>query len=184
MNPPDRILAIDQGTTSSRTLVFDRSARQLSLTQLPTAQLYPHPGWVNQDANEIWSSTLQTVRQALAMARIEPRQVAAIGIANQRETLIVWDRATGHPVHPAIVWQSRQSQPQIDALVARGKSNSIQHITGLVPDAYFTATKLLGSWQIVPNSATRPMRAISCRYGRLLARLEPLWPPRAHHRRD
>jgi glycerol kinase len=169
MNSADCILAIDQGTTSSRALVFDRSARQLSLTQLPTTQLYPHPGWVNQNANEIWSSALQTARQALSIAGIEARQVAAIGIANQRETLIVWDRSTGHPVHPAIVWQSRQSQPQIDALVARGKSESIQRISGLLPDAYFTASKL--AWLL----AERPELRHQADAGDLLAGTVDSW---------
>jgi glycerol kinase len=142
MNAPSHILAIDQGTTSSRAFLFDHTGTQRSVAQMPTTQLYPKPGWVNQDAIEIWNTTLATARQALDTAKVPASLVAAIGIANQRETLVVWERETGLPVHPAIVWQSRQSQPQVDAIVARQQAATYQRITGLVPDAYFTATKL------------------------------------------
>ena len=151
MPAPDHILALDQGTTSSRALLFDRDARQRSLAQLPTTQLFPRPGWVNQDPNEIWATTLQTTREALARAAVHPTSVAAVGIANQRETLIVWDRESGEPVHPALVWQSRQSQSQIDAIIARGMAPTYQRTTGLVPDAYFTASKLAWLLETVPE---------------------------------
>jgi glycerol kinase len=153
MKEPENILALDQGTTSSRAIVFDRECRQRASAQVPTAQIYPEPGWVNQDALEIWSSTLATAREALSQAALAPRDIAAIGIANQRETLVVWDRSTNQPVHPAIIWQSRQSQPQVDALVARGSSERIQRTTGLLPDAYFTATKL--AWLIEEHPELR-----------------------------
>jgi glycerol kinase len=142
MDGADHLLALDQGTSSSRALLFDREAQVVAVAQRPTTQRYPHPGWVNQDPLEIWGTTLAVGREVLASAAVAPARIAAIGIANQRETLVVWDRATGHPVAPAIVWQSRQSQPQVDALVARGMGSTYQSVTGLVPDAYFTATKI------------------------------------------
>ena len=136
------VLALDQGTTSSRAIVFDDQGEVRSLQQQPTTQAYPHPGWVNQDAAEIWRTTLETGRAALRSAGIGAEDVAAIGITNQRETTILWERATGTPVAPAIVWQSRQTSGLVDALVARGMGPTYTQITGLVPDAYFSATKI------------------------------------------
>ncbi|MBW3633143.1 MAG: glycerol kinase GlpK [Chloroflexi bacterium] len=147
------VLALDQGTTSSRAIVFDEVAQMRSVAQRSTTQHFPHPGWVNQDALEIWSTTLATAKDAIQKAGLDGQSVTAIGIANQRETLVVWDRETGNPAAPAIVWQSRQSQPQIDALVARGMSRTYQKSTGLVPDAYFTASKL--AWLLETNSELR-----------------------------
>jgi glycerol kinase len=135
MPTPNHILALDQGTTSSRAILFDEYGHLRSVAQQATTQIYPRPGWVNHDAAEIWSTTLATAREALARAGLSGRDVAAIGIANQRETLVVWDPQTGDPVAPAIVWQSRQSQPQIEALISRGMAETYQHTTGLVPDA-------------------------------------------------
>src|SRR4051794_33598964 len=149
------ILALDQGTTSSRAMVFDENARVRSLAQLPTNQHFPRPGWVNQDAAEIWYTTLTTAREALRQAGLHAQNVAAIGIVNQRETLVVWDRRTSTPAAPAIVWQSRQSQPQIDALLARGLGPSYQTKTGLVPDAYFTASKLAWLLEAEPELRRR-----------------------------
>src|ERR671910_788540 len=142
MGTANHILALDQGTTSSRAMVFDQFAREVSVAQQLTTQLYPHPGWVNQDATEIWTTTLQTAREALQLAGLTGGDLAGIGIVNQRETLVVWDRETSEPTAPAIVWQSRQSQPHVDALLARGMGPAYQSRTGLVPDAYFTASKL------------------------------------------
>jgi glycerol kinase len=142
MGTANHILALDQGTTSSRAMVFDEQARECSIAQQPTTQLYPSPGWVNQNAAEIWTTTLETARAALHQAGLSGSNVAGIGIVNQRETLVVWDRETSAAVSPAIVWQSRQSQPQVDALLARGMGSIYQSSTGLVPDAYFTASKL------------------------------------------
>jgi glycerol kinase len=152
---PERrhILAIDQGTTSSRALVFDADARQVAVARLPTTQRFPHPGWVNQDAIEIWTTTLETTRAALASAALKATDIAAIGIANQRETLVVWDRRTAAPLAPAIVWQSRQSQPQVDALLARGMAETYQEATGLIPDPYFTATKI--AWLLEEDPSLR-----------------------------
>ena len=155
MAKPDHLLALDQGTTSSRAIVFDANAQMRAVVQRETTQLYPHPGSVNQDAAEIWSTTLATAREAIDRAGIGAEQIAGIGIANQRETLVVWNRNTGEPAAPAIVWQSRQSQPQIDALVARGMAPAYQRLTGLVPDAYFTGTKLAWMLEAHPDFRQR-----------------------------
>lgn len=136
------ILALDQGTTSSRAIVFNQVGLAVATAQMSTTQVYPHPGWVNQDATEIWQTQLATAREAVMRAGIAMTDIASIGITNQRETLVVWNRVTGEPVHPAIVWQSRQSAPHVEAILARGMGPAYTHVTGLVPDAYFTATKL------------------------------------------
>jgi glycerol kinase len=136
------VLAIDQGTTSSRALVIDRSSRVLGAAQAAIEPTYPQPGWVNQDPSELWMTTLRVARDAVEHSGVPATEIAGIGIANQRETTILWDRATGEPVAPSIVWQSRQSAPQVDAIRARGMSDVYQRITGLVPDAYFSATKI------------------------------------------
>jgi glycerol kinase len=136
------ILAIDQGTTSSRALLFDRSGAVVSLAQRAIDVTYPHPGWVNQDANQIWSVTEAVCREALAQADAGWSQVAAIGITNQRETTILWDRETGEPLAPAIVWQSRQSADVIRAMERRGVADAYRSITGLVLDPYFSASKI------------------------------------------
>jgi glycerol kinase len=149
---PPFVLAIDQGTTSSRAILFDRDANQQSVAQIPVALRFPQPGWVNQDADDIWRSTLATAQQVVADAG-GAANVAAIGIANQRETTILWDRRTGRPVAPAIVWQSRQSADLVDAIVARGMAETYQRITGLVPDAYFSATKI--AWLLAADSVLR-----------------------------
>lgn len=147
------ILAIDQGTTSSRAIVIDGRSRIRSVAQRPVASTFPHPGWVNQDAGELWRTTLAVVREAIAGAGIQPAALGGIGIANQRETTILWDRATGEPVAPAIVWQSRQSSALIDDLARRGKAELYQETTGLVPDAYFSATKI--AWLLQRESGLR-----------------------------
>ena len=136
------VLALDQGTTSSRAILFDEAGEIRSVAQRPTTQLYPQPGWVNHDPDEIWETTLAVAREALAKARVGASDVAAIGITNQRETTILWDRRTGKPVAPAIVWQSRQTAELVDAIGARGMAAAYQKLTGLVPDAYFSATKI------------------------------------------
>lgn len=145
------ILALDQGTTSSRAVVFDNQAQERSIARQQTTQLFSRPGWVNQHAAEIWTTTLQTARDALQQAGLHGREISAIGIVNQRETLVVWDRKTSESAAPAIVWQSRQSQPQIDALIARGMQSTYQDVTGLVPDSYFTASKLAWLLDVDPE---------------------------------
>ena len=138
------IMSLDQGTTSSRCILFDRAGTVCSLAQKEFTQIYPRPGWVEHDAEEIWSATLQVARQALAKLGAAPADIAAIGITNQRETTVVWDRATGKPIHNAIVWQCRRTSGIIDGLVEAGYSQMISSKTGLVPDAYFSGSKI--SW--------------------------------------
>ena len=136
------VLALDQGTTSSRAIVFDAAGNPVSSQGHEFKQHYPEPGWVEHDANEIWDSQLRAARGALARAKIRAEDLAAIGITNQRETTVVWDRETGRPIHPAIVWQSRQTVPLCEDLKRRGLESMVRERTGLVIDAYFSATKI------------------------------------------
>ncbi|MDO8699089.1 MAG: glycerol kinase GlpK [Rhodoferax sp.] len=136
------LLALDQGTSSSRSIVFDGDGQIVAQAQQELTQIYPQPGWVEHDPQEIWRTQLATAREALAKAGIEARAVRAIGITNQRETTVVWNRATGVPIHPAIVWQDRRTEPSCVALRERGLAPMIQAKTGLLIDAYFSGTKL------------------------------------------
>ncbi len=136
------VLAIDQGTTSSRAIVFDRGGAIKGAARRELRQFYPQPGWVEHDANEIWSTQAGVVTEALARAAVAASDLAAIGITNQRETTVVWDRQTGEPIGPAIVWQDRRTADFCGQLRQRGLAETIQRKTGLVPDAYFSATKL------------------------------------------
>lgn len=146
------IMALDQGTTSSRCIIFDHSGAMLASAQKEFAQHYPKPGWVEHDAAEIWETTLEVARGAMAKAGLSAVDIAAIGITNQRETTVVWDRETGEPVCPAIVWQCRRTAPMADALAASGWSEKIRQKTGLVPDAYFSGTKLRWILDKVPGA--------------------------------
>jgi glycerol kinase len=139
---PDFILALDQGTTSSRAIVFDAAGTIRAVAHKEFEQIYPRPGWVEHDPMEIWSSQSGVVSEVLARAGIGPRDVAAAGITNQRETTVVWDRKTLRPVCNAIVWQDRRTSGQIDALKAEGFGEEVQRRTGLILDAYFSASKL------------------------------------------
>jgi glycerol kinase len=136
------IVAIDQGTTSTRTIVFDAALAPVASAQQELRQIYPQPGWVEHDPEEIWAGVVATVRDALAKAGLAARDVAAIGITNQRETAIVWDRATGKPIHNAIVWQDRRTAEHCAALRAAGDEAAIADKTGLLLDPYFSATKI------------------------------------------
>jgi glycerol kinase len=136
------ILALDQGTTSSRAIVFDHSGSVVSVAQQEFRQIFPQPGWVEHDANEIWATQLHTAKNALAKANLDASDITAIGITNQRETTVVWDKDTGEPVHNAIVWQDRRTAAHCDRLKARGLAGVIKRKTGLVIDAYFSGTKL------------------------------------------
>jgi glycerol kinase len=139
---PDYLLAIDQGTTSTRAIVFDAALRPVATAQQEFAQLYPAPGRVEHDVEDIWSTTVATVRAAIARAGVAATNIAAIGIANQRETTIVWERATGRPIHNAIVWQDRRTADACAALRERGHEPAIAARTGLLLDPYFSATKI------------------------------------------
>jgi glycerol kinase len=139
---PAHILAIDQGTTSTRALIFDAEARPLAQAQREIAQHYPEPGWVEHDAEEIWRSVLETGRAVLAERRLRPRDIAAIGITNQRETTLLWERRGGRPIARAIVWQDRRTSRTCAELAAAGHGDLVAARTGLVIDPYFSATKI------------------------------------------
>ncbi len=136
------ILAIDQGTTSSRAIVFDSSGRPVATAQKELPQIFPKPGWVEHDPEEIWRATVEVCRGALAKAKLEARDLAGIGITNQRETTVVWDRATGKPVHNAIVWQDRRTSEHCAELKKAGHEKMVSEKTGLLLDPYFCATKI------------------------------------------
>lgn len=136
------LIALDQGTTSSRCIVFDKKGNMKAVTQREFTQYYPENGWVEQDAGEIWATELGVLTEAMATLNLSPHDVAAIGITNQRETTIVWDKATGEPIYRAIVWQCRRTADEIEALKAEGYDKVILEKTGLIADPYFSATKL------------------------------------------
>ncbi len=136
------VLALDQGTTSSRAIVFDDRSDIVAVAQKEFTQIFPKPGWVEHDAEEIWSTQIGVAAEAVAKAGIGPGDIAAIGITNQRETTVVWDKNTGKPVYNAIVWQSRQTMEICDALKAKGLADTFRRKTGLVIDAYFSGTKV------------------------------------------
>ena len=136
------LLAMDQGTSSSRSIVFNAEGHVVAQSQQELTQIYPQPGWVEHDPQEIWHTQLATARDALAKAGIAANQVSALGITNQRETTVVWNRSTGMPIHHAIVWQDRRAEPTCVKLRERGMASTIQAKTGLLIDAYFSGTKL------------------------------------------
>jgi len=146
------IVALDQGTTSCRTIIFDKFGKIVGQASREFRQIYPKPGWVEHDAEEIWQCQLSTLKDALRNNNIDPVQVASIGITNQRETLVVWNRHTGKPVHNAIVWQCRRTASICDELIQKGKQETIYRKTGLVIDAYFSATKLYWILNQVPGA--------------------------------
>jgi glycerol kinase len=149
------VLALDQGTTSSRAILFDRTGAILAVAQREFRQIYPRPGWVEHDAEEIWETQAAVAREALATAGVAARDVAAIGITNQRETTVVWDRETGKPIANAIVWQDRRTAGACAALERAGHAGRIRRKTGLVLDAYFSATKLQWLLEHVPGARKR-----------------------------
>ena len=136
------ILALDQGTTSSRAILFDSEQNIVGISQKEFTQFYPREGWVEHDAMEIWSSQYAVMMEVIAQSGVSPEDVAAIGITNQRETTILWDKTTGRPIHNAIVWQCRRTAEIVDQLIADGLGDHIRSVTGLIPDAYFSGTKI------------------------------------------
>lgn len=146
------ILALDQGTTSSRAILFNQKGKALFSAQKEFTQHYPAPGWVEHDPMEIWETQLATIRQVLEENHIPPTSVAAIGITNQRETTVLWDKRGGKPIHPAIVWQCRRTAPMADALRQQGLTDFFHDKTGLLLDAYFSATKIRWLLDHVPNA--------------------------------
>jgi glycerol kinase len=149
------VLALDQGTTSSRAILFDQAGSVIASAQQEFRQIFPKPGWVEHDANQIWATQLATAQDVLAKQQLSASDVVAIGITNQRETTVVWDRETGIPIHHAIVWQDRRTAARCDQLKARGLAATIKRKTGLVIDAYFSGTKLEWILKNVPGARAR-----------------------------
>ncbi len=145
------VMALDNGTTSSRTVIFDKQGKIVSVDQQEFTQIYPKPGWVEHDANEIWDSQIATAKGALQKAGLQPSDIAAIGITNQRETTVMWDKNTGEPVYNAIVWQCRRTAGKCDELRNKGLAKTFQSKTGLVVDAYFSGTKIAWLLENVPG---------------------------------
>ena len=152
MTAPTHLLALDQGTSSSRSIVFDRGGRIVAMAQREFAQIYPQPGWVEHDPLELWATQLATAREAMATAGLAARDIAAIGITNQRETTVVWNRRTGEPIHNAIVWQDRRTTATCAALRERGLEDLFRQRTGLLLDPYFSGTKLKWILDRVPGA--------------------------------
>ncbi|HMI02074.1 MAG TPA: glycerol kinase GlpK [Pedobacter sp.] len=151
------ILSFDQGTTSSRAIVFNREGTIVSIAQREFEQIYPQPGWVEHNAAEIWSTQVSVATEAIVKAGITPTDIAAIGITNQRETTVLWDRKTGEPLHNAIVWQDRRTSAYCDELKAKGLAKNIQEKTGLIVDAYFSATKIRWMLDNVPGAREKAL---------------------------
>ena len=152
------VMALDQGTTSSRCILFDKKGTMCSVAQREFTQIYPQPGWVEHDPMDIWSSQLSVAVEALGKIGAGVDEVAAIGITNQRETTIVWEKATGKPIYNAIVWQCRRTAKRIEELIASGYGQMIREKTGLIPDAYFSGSKIEWILQNVPGAKERAKR--------------------------
>ncbi len=156
------VIALDQGTTSSRAILFNRAGEIVSRAQHPFRQIYPQPGWVEHDPMEIWNTEKRALTEAVDAAHIDPKAIAALGITNQRETTILWDRATGQPVYNAIVWQCRRTAPLCDQLKALGLDDAVREKTGLLIDAYFSGTKIRWLLDNVPGVRERAERGELC----------------------
>ena len=156
------IAALDQGTTSSRAILFNRAGEIVARAQHPFRQIYPQPGWVEHDPMEIWATEKRALAEAVDAAHIDPKQIAALGLTNQRETTILWDRATGQPVHNAIVWQCRRTAAICDRLKADGLGGAVTDKTGLLIDAYFSGTKIKWLLDNVPGVRRRAERGELC----------------------
>ena len=145
------IMALDSGTTSNRCILFNAQGEMCSMAQKEFTQYFPQPGWVEHDAQEIWSTQLEVAKQAMANVGATAADIAAIGITNQRETTIVWDKSTGLPICPAIVWQCRRTSGYCDSLKEKGLTEAFRSKTGLVIDAYFSGTKLRWILEMYPE---------------------------------
>ena len=157
---PKYIAAIDQGTTSTRCILFDHAGSIISVDQCEHRQIYPQPGWVEHDALEIWENTQQVMQSAVARSGADVKDIAAIGITNQRETTIVWDRQTGEPIHNAIVWQDRRTAARCAELKEVGAGSLVRERTGLVIDPYFSGTKIAWLLDNVPGARARAERRL------------------------
>ena len=149
------VISLDQGTTSSRCIIFDKKGTMLSTAQKEFTQFYPKPGWVEHDPVEIWSSQFSVMTEAMSKLGVSGSDIAAIGITNQRETTIVWNKKTGEPLYPAIVWQCRRTADKIEKMVADGLGEYVKKTTGLIPDAYFSASKIAWILDEVPGARKR-----------------------------
>ncbi len=158
MSPTRYVLAIDQGTTSSRAILFDSQARAVALARRDLKQHYPASGWVEHDPEDIWRDTLAAVREVIERSRAPIQDIAALGITNQRETTVIWERASGKPVSRAIVWQDRRTAPDCAALKAAGAEEPVRRKTGLLLDPYFSATKIAWILDHVPGARGRAER--------------------------
>ena len=166
---PSYVIAVDQGTTSTRSIVFDAQLRRVAVSQQEFPQHYPKSGWVEHDPSDIWRTSIETLRDAILQAGIRASDLAGIGITNQRETLIVWDRKTGEPVYPAIVWQDRRTAAQCADLAVQGHEDLVRRQTGLLLDPYFTASKVKWLLDNVDGAAEK------ARQGRLLLGTVDSW---------
>ena len=156
------VVALDQGTTSSRAILFNRAGEIVSRAQYPFRQIYPQPGWVEHDPKEIWATEKRALAEAVDTAHSAPKQIAAVGLTNQRETTILWDKATGRPVYNAIVWQCRRTAAICDQLKERGLSEAVTEKTGLLIDAYFSGTKIKWILDNVPGVRERAEKGELC----------------------
>ena len=150
------IMALDQGTTSSRCILFDKGGNICSMSQKEFTQIYPRPGWVEHNPMEIWSSQLSVAAESMAKLGASAEQISGIGITNQRETTILWDKNTGEPVYNAIVWQCRRTSDMIEGLKKDGFDKVIRERTGLIPDAYFSASKIAWILKNIPGRRKGP----------------------------
>ncbi len=156
------ILSLDQGTTSSRAILFDREGKLLASSQKEFRQIYPRPGWVEHDPMEIWETQIGVARDAVQKAGLAPQEIAGIGITNQRETTVIWERKTGNPIHHAIVWQCRRTAPECELLKQKGLEEIIRKKTGLVIDAYFSGTKVKWILDHVEGAREKAFRGDLC----------------------
>ena len=156
------VMALDQGTTSSRCILFDKKGNICSVAQKEFEQIYPKPGWVEHDPMEIWASQLSVATEAISKIGASADEIASIGITNQRETTVVWNRETGMPIYNAIVWQCRRTSDIADALKAKGLEETYRQKTGLIIDAYFSATKIKWLLDHVPGARERADDAFLC----------------------
>lgn len=182
MQDKQYVMALDAGTTSNRAIIFDNESHIVSVSQKEFTQYFPKPGWVEHDANEIFHSMVEVMREALEQANMTASEISAIGITNQRETTVVWDKNTGDPVYNAIVWQSRQTAPICEDLKARGLVDEFREKTGLVIDAYFGHEGQMDFGQCRRRPGKSRKRRSPLRDHRLLAGLETDRWPSPHHR--
>ena len=145
-------MALDEGTTSTRALIFDHQGRKITEAQKEFKQYFPHPGWVEHDPEEIWNAVQSTIAQAFINSNLRPDQIVSIGITNQRETTVIWNKKTGEPIYNVIVWQSRQTDKLATKLIDDGYKDMIREKTGLIIDPYFSATKIRWILDHVPGS--------------------------------